>query len=148
MAKFDFEMDSSILDKISDNDFLASVAEEAIESVIPQAEQIVKNSIRRVVKDKSRTELINSFKPSKIKGDVQTGDVTVFIRATGKPKRSTKYRRSDRKSTRKTTNNDIAYWLENGNSHQGAKPFIEGAAKEIQPIVEEAIESKISQALS
>lgn len=123
--------------------FIEAIADDTIEAVISDSEEIVKKRMKAVIKDKSRTELVNSVKgrKSKIGG-------RAVISPTGYPRKTSKRaNKADGRRTRKVSNADIAYWLENGNSHQGAKPFIESAAKEVQTLVEKEVEEQLSRAL-
>jgi len=131
MATMAIDMSDDLLGDLLSSDF-EDIAQEAIKACIPEAEQAVKDSVRSVIKDKSRTELIESFQATNIMKSKDDGMVA-FVRAKGKPKRGGRRKRGDRaRGTRAVSNNDIAFWLEYGNSHQGAKPFIGKAADKVR----------------
>ena len=131
MATMTIDMPDDLFGDLLKSDF-EDIAQEAIKATIPEAEQAVKDSVRSVIKDKSRTELIESFKATDVMQSKDDGMVA-FVRAQGKPKRGGRRKRGDRThGTRDVSNNDIAFWLEYGNSHQGAKPFIGKAADKVR----------------
>jgi len=149
MAKFSYDIPADFLGGLLDSDF-SEIANEALEQAAPILQKSVQDSARAVIKDKSRTDLIESFKPWK--GGVKKvsnggGAYLMGVASYGKPKRKSKRKRSDGRGKRNVTNNDIAWWLEHGNSHQAAKPYLDRGAKaaegKVLDIVQEVYNKKV-----
>jgi hypothetical protein len=149
MAKFTCDIPADFLSDLLDSDF-SEIAEEALEEAAPVLQKSVQDSVRAVIKDKSRTDLIESFKPWK--GGVKKvsnggGAYLMGVASYGKPKKKSRRKRSDGTGSRSVTNNDIAWWLEHGNSHQAAKPYLDRGAKaaegKVLDIVQEVYNKKV-----
>lgn len=132
MAKFQCEIPTDFMSDLLDSDF-EEIAKEALEECTPLLEKSVKDSARSVIKDNTRTELVNSFKPWKT-GIKNVDDGYIMgVAVYGKPSKGGK--RKSGTGKRNLTNNDIAWWLEHGNSHQAAKPYLDRAAKAVETAV-------------
>jgi hypothetical protein len=149
MAKFTCDIPADFLSDLLDSDF-SEIAEESLEEAAPVLQKSVQDSVRAVLKDKSRTELIESFQPWKggvKKTSTGGGAYIMGVSPYGKPGKKSKRKRSDGTGTRNVTNNDIAWWLEHGNSHQAAKPYLDRGAKAaegaILDIVQEVYNKKV-----
>lgn len=129
MAKFQCDIPADFLSDLLDSDF-EEIAKEALTECTPMLEKSVKDSARSVIKDKSRTELVESFKPWR--GGIKSVDdgYIMGVAVYGKPSKGGKRKHGSGK--RNTSNNDIAWWLEHGNSHQAAKPYLDRAAKAVE----------------
>lgn len=146
MATMNVNMPDDLFSDLLRSDF-EEIATEAIKQCIPAVEKAVKDSVRTVIKDKSRTELIESFKGSKVTKSRKSDGMVAFVRATGKPKRGGRRKRGgSERGTRAVSNSDIAFWLEYGNSHQAPKPYIGKAASmvtdELTDICQEVLNRK------
>ena len=129
MAKFTCDIPADFLSDLLDSDF-KEIANDALDECVPLLEKSVKESARSVIKDPSRTELVDSFKPWK-GGVKQVEDGYMMgVASYGKPSKGGKRKHGTGK--RNVSNNDIAWWLEHGNSHQAPKPFLDRAAKSIE----------------
>lgn len=106
-------------------------------TVILEAE--VKRGIKDILKDKGRNELINSVSPWKKPVKTATGAYMHGVCFKGSPKKKSRwvqhtYEHRTSKGQgyttyeRNTSYNDIAWWLEYGNAHMSAKPFMAHAS--------------------
>ena len=129
MAKFQCNIPTDFLSDLLDSEF-EDIAREALEACTPDLEAAVKDSARAVIKDKSRTELIEAIKPWKSGIKSVEDGYLMGVAVYGKPAKGGK--RKHGTGSRNVTNNDIAWWLEHGNSHQAAKPFLERAARSVE----------------
>lgn len=132
MAKMEFTFPEDFMSELLDSDF-KEIASEALEAVAPDLQNSVKSECASVIDDKTRTELVNSIKvwkggAKKTKTDAYIIGVSFYGQASNK----SKWKSSSNGRSRKTTNNDIAWWLEHGNRHQAAKPFIDKATGKVE----------------
>lgn len=133
--KFEIEFPDDFLSDLLASDF-EEIARESLKESAPVLQSSVQSACQSVISDKTRTDLVNSFK-------VWTGGVVktktdaymLGVSAYGKPSEKstwTSKSASGKARKRNTTNNDIAWWLEHGNAHQPAKPFMGRATATVQ----------------
>lgn len=132
MAKMEFSFPDDFLQGLLDSDF-EKIATEALTKTVPELKESVRNECASVIEDKTRTELIDSISvwkggPVKTKTDAYMLGVSFK----GKAKNKSKWKSESSGRSRNTTNNDIAWWLEHGNRHQAAKPFIDRASRKVE----------------
>lgn len=132
MAKMEFNMPEDFMSGLLDSDF-EEIAKEALEETAPELQQSVKTECASVIEDKTRNELVNSIQVWK--GGAKRTKTDAFIIGVsfyGQASNKSKWKSSSNGRSRKTTNNDIAWWLEHGNRHQAAKPFIDRATGKVE----------------
>lgn len=149
MAKMNFKLPEDLFEQLLDSDF-TEIAEESLKKASPTLEESVKREVSSVIKDKERKGLINSVSAWK-KGVIKakSGAYMLGVSFTGKPETKSNWtsHTHGKAHNRITTNNDIAWWLEHGNAHQAAKPFIDRAARNVEgkidKILQEVFDKKV-----
>lgn len=133
--KFEVEFPDDFLSDLLASDF-EEIARESLEEAAPLLQNSVQSACQSVIADKTRTDLVNSFKVWKVGvKKTKTDGYMIGVSAYGKPSEKstwTSKTSSGKTRTRNTSNNDIAWWLEHGNAHQPAKPFMDRAAHNSQ----------------
>lgn len=132
MPKLEIDFPDDFLGDLLDSEF-QDIAERALKESAPLLKSEVQNACQSVIKDKSRNDLVSSIAEWKsgVK-KAKTGAYMLGVSFTGKPSEKstwTSTRSNGKTRKRNTTNNDIAWWLEHGNAHQPAKPFIDRASR-------------------
>lgn len=143
MASFDMNLDFPTEDLLS-SDF-KEIATESIKEAVPILEKSIKSGCAGVIKS-GRTALVNSIKgwgkirysPSK---DCYVGGVSFY----GKPAKQSTRSNGNRKSRRSVSFQDIAFWLEHGNAHQPARPFMDRSVKSCESRVLEIAQKKFNE---
>ena len=147
MSGMEFDLPEDLFGQLLDSDF-EEISKEALTKSIPLVMDSVKRECAAVIGDKSRTDLVNSLKVWR-KGMVKTRTDACMLGVsfTGKPSNKSKWASSSngKSRTRTTTNNDIAWWLEHGNRHQPARPFMDKATANVEDKVNEAIQKAFNK---
>lgn len=148
MANVEFDFPTDFMSELLNSDF-EEICDEALKESAPILCDSLKSGCQSVIADKTRTELVNSFKVwkggvRKTKTDAFTLGVSVY----GKPSaKSTFTSTTSRGKTRirNTTNNDIAWWLDHGRDGQPAKPFIDRATRNVEKKIYELCQKKFNE---
>lgn len=125
------------------------MAKKALNEVRPEIETETRSALRTSVQHPGESDLVNSVKsydPSKTKNGE---GVCVKCLPTGRSKSGTRYKNHDRGRTvnKAVHNNDKAFWLEYGNSHQSARPWRDRACNNAETKVLGKVEDIIAKEL-
>lgn len=132
MANLGFEIPEEYLKELTENDF-DKLAPEMIEKVTPILETAVKKAIRSAESGRGTGELVNSIKVTKPK-KTNTDAYIANVGPSGKSK--SHYYDSATHSRKYPVSNALkAIWLNYGNEHQPARPWLTPAVNNSQPKV-------------
>lgn len=129
MASFDFDFPDDFMSNLLESDF-EDISEEALKKAAPILQDSIKSSLNSVIQD-GTGQLVNSVK---IKGPKKTRTdgyiINVGPSGTGKTKAGNVMK---------------AVWLEYGNAHQPARPWLSNATKNAESNVMNTLQEIYNQ---
>jgi len=147
-VSFEYSMDGTDTGVFFDFKF-EDIAKKALNEVRPDIESETKAALRMSVQHPGDSELVNSIKSYEPAPTRNGEGVCVKCLPTGRSSGKTHYYNHDRGKTvtKAVHNNDKAFWIEYGNSHQDAHPWRDRACNNAESRVLDKVENTIAKEL-
>lgn len=121
------------------------ISKSALETVMPDVESATKDALRGSIQHSGSSELVGSVKCFEPRMTKNGEGAVISCQPTGSASSGNRYNNQGR--SHKVYNNDKAFWLEYGNSHQDARPWKDRAINTAESRAMSKLEDAIAKEL-